>query len=62
MFGYVFQEEDIKYDDISRPLDEACIVMIQLKYYFFVFHLKYPTYVFILQFNLFFFNSFADCD
>lgn len=61
MFGYVFQEEDIKYDDISRPLDEACIVMIQLKY-FFVFHLKYPTYVFKLQFNLFFFNSFADCD
>lgn len=55
MFGYVFQEEDITYDDISRPLDEACIVMIQLKY-FFVFQLKYPTYVFILQFNLFFFN------
>lgn len=61
MFGYVFQEVDIKYDDSSRPLDEACIVMIQLKY-FFVFHLKYPTHVFILQFNLFFFNSFPDCD
>lgn len=48
MVGYFFQEDDMKNHAIPQPWDEACIDVIQLKY-FFVLHLKYPTYMFILQ-------------